>query len=88
MDAVAWVDDEHPSVEVWVCVYVPSYGAAPAAMAGDSVVFYNEDVPVDDTLAAIARLIDEDLVEQCAEDTATREALQAGRLVYLNDWPE
>jgi hypothetical protein len=87
MEAVVWVDDEQPSIEVRVVVYVGSYGAAPAAMAGDSVAFFDDDFPVDDTLGMIARLIDDELLAQCADDDATREAMQAGRAVYLNDWP-
>jgi hypothetical protein len=95
VEAVSWVDvagdGNTPScvVEVRVLVHVAAYGDAPAAMVGDSVSFDAEDsVPVDEVLTLIARLLDDDLVEQCASaDRATREGADAGRLVYLNDWP-
>jgi hypothetical protein len=74
-------------VEIRVIVHVPAFGGAPAALAGDRLEF-DDDIPVNETLAAIAHLVDEDLAEECADsDAATREAFEAGRSVYLNDWP-
>jgi hypothetical protein len=100
LEAVCWVDvaDGAPAacdaplsasrvLEIRVIVHVPAFGGAPAALAGDQLEF-DDDIPVNETLAAIAHLIDEDLAEECADsDAATREAFEAGRSVYLNDWP-
>ena len=85
MDAVCWVDDDD-GVEVRVIVYVAFHGAAPASLVGDSVAIVTDDLPVDDTLATIAHLIDDQLDEVC-DDPFARAALDAGRVVYLNDWP-
>jgi hypothetical protein len=75
-------------VEIRVIVHVPGFGGAPAALVGDRLEFDGDDIPVEETLAAIARLIDDDLAEECTEgDRATYEAFEAGRFVYLNDWP-
>jgi hypothetical protein len=100
LEAVCWVDvaDGAPAacdaplsasrvLEIRVIVHVPAFGGAPAALAGDRLEF-DDDIPVNETLAAIARLIDDDLAEECTEgDRATYEAFEAGRFVYLNDWP-
>jgi hypothetical protein len=100
LEAVCWVDvaDGAPAacdaplsasrvLEIRVIVHVPAFGGAPAALAGDRLEF-DDDIPVNETLAAIAHLVDEDLAEECADsDAATREAFEAGRSVYLNDWP-
>jgi hypothetical protein len=100
LEAVCWVDvaDDAPAacdaplsasrvLEIRVIVHVPAFGGAPAALAGDRLEF-DDDIPVNETLAAIAHLVDEDLAEECADsDAATREAFEAGRSVYLNDWP-
>jgi hypothetical protein len=100
LEAVCWVDvtDGVPAaadaplpdsrvLEIRVIVHVPAFGGAPAALVGDRLEF-DDEIPADEALAVIARLIDEDLAEECADsDTATREAFEAGRFVYLNDWP-
>jgi hypothetical protein len=101
LEAICWVEDgdgvagsagamPEPVrvVEIRVILHVPGLGGAPAALAGESIAVDERDLPVEEALAAIARLIDEDLTEECfGADQSTRNAFEAGRSVYLNDWP-
>lgn len=86
MEAVCWVDDA-TGVEVRVIVYAALLGSAPTVLVGDTVECFADDLPVDDTLATIGRLINDELDDAC-DDQATRAAVDAGRVVYLNDWPD